>query len=77
MNVRTKLDAVAERQERMEAECAGMRRVWSKTGLSETINRSCGNLVALIENAYGSFIAHPGGSSRTDATPRPDSPIPA
>ena len=77
VNVRTKLDAGAERQERMEAECAGMRRVWSKTGLSETINRSCGNLVALIENAYGSFIAHPGGSSRTDATPRPDSPIPA
>ena len=77
VNVRTKLDAGAERQERMEAECAGMRRVWSKTGLSETINRSCGNLVALIENAYGSFIAHPGGSSRTDATPRPNSPIPA
>ena len=77
VNVRTKLDAGAERQERMEAECAGMRRVWSKTGLSETINRSCGNLVALIENAYGSFIAHPGGSSRADATPRPDSPIPA
>ena len=77
VNVRTKLDAVAERQERMEAECAGMRRVWSKTGLSETINRSCGNLVALIENAYGSFIAHPRGSSVADATPRPDSPIPA
>ena len=77
VNVRTKLDAVAERHERMEAECAGMRRVWSKTGLSETINRSCGNLVALIENAYGSFIAHPRGSSVADATPRPDSPIPA
>jgi len=81
VNVRTKLDAGAERQERMEAECAGMRRVWSKTGLSETINRSCGNLVALIENAYGSFIGgssrYEPSSSRYEPSPRPDSPIPA
>ena len=77
---RAKLDADDERKGRMEAEAVGMRRVWSKTGLSAMINRSCGNLVGMIENAYGSFIAGGeggGGAPMSAASPRPDSPIPA
>jgi len=77
---RAKLDANDERKGRMEAEAVGMRRVWSKTGLSAMINRSCGNLVGMIENAYGSFIAGGeggGGAPMSAASPRPDSPIPA
>ena len=77
---RAKLDANDERKGRMEAEAVGMRRVWSKTGLSNLINRSCGNLVGMIENAYGSFIAGGeggGGAPMSAASPRPDSPIPA
>ena len=78
---RAKLDADDERKGRMEAEAVGMRRVWSKTGLSAMINRSCGNLVGMIENAYGSFIAGGGGGGggapMSAASPRPDSPIPA
>ena len=77
---RAKLDASDERKGRMEAEAVGMRRVWSKTGLSAMINRSCGNLVGMIENAYGSFIAGGeggGGAPMSAASPRPDSPIPA
>jgi hypothetical protein len=77
---RAKLDADDERKGRMEAEAVGMRRVWSKTGLSAMINRSCGNLVGMIENAYGSFITGGeggGGAPMSAASPRPDSPIPA
>lgn len=75
---RAKLDANDERKGRMEAEAVGMRRVWSKTGLSNMINRSCGNLVGMIENAYGSFIGGgEGGAPMSAASPRPDSPIPA
>jgi hypothetical protein len=77
---RAKLDANDERKGRMEAEAVGLRRVWSKTGLSAMINRSCGNLVGMIENAYGSFIGGGeggGGAPMSAASPRPDSPIPA
>lgn len=54
---RAKLEATEERSARIQRGVErGMTRVWSKTGLAEMMRRSYGNLVSLLDDAYGSFL---------------------
>lgn len=54
---RAKMEATEERSARIERGGErGMTRVWSKTGLAGMMRRSYGNLVSLLDDAYGSFL---------------------
>ena len=51
------MEATEERSARIERGGErGMTRVWSKTGLAGMMRRSYGNLVSLLDDAYGSFL---------------------
>lgn len=66
-----KAEATEEREARVETECSSqkaeggvIKRTWSQTGLAGVMRRSFGNLVGLLDDAYGSFIG--GSPTRVD-----------